>query len=92
MAAVAFDVHNLRALRQVLTVALVTLRADLAKAQAKSTRAMGVRGRLPAGSTRARVTTANARWMAAAEERDRIKEMYEMAEHLISQLPGQGGE
>jgi hypothetical protein len=54
---------------------------DLATAQAKSTKAMEARGRLPIGSTRARVTTANANWMRAAEFRDRIAEqLAELAE------------
>ena len=37
-------------------------------------RASDARFRLPAGSSRARVTTANARWRAMAEEWDRAKE------------------
>jgi hypothetical protein len=40
----------------------------LAKQSAKASEA---RSALPAGSSRARVTTANARWMRAAEARDR---------------------
>lgn len=35
-------------------------------------RASLARKALPAGSTRAKVTTANARWTAQAEERDRL--------------------
>lgn len=35
------------------------------------------RQRLPAGSSRARVTSANARWASAAEERDRIQQQLE---------------
>jgi hypothetical protein len=49
------------------------LRKALAKAQAASTKASEARAALPAGSTRARVTSANARWMRCAEERDRIQ-------------------
>lgn len=40
-------------------------------AQAKSTAAQDARARLGPGSTRARVTTANANWASAAEHRDR---------------------
>lgn len=47
----------------------------LAAATAKSTKAAESRANLPPGSTRARVTTANARWMRAAEDRDRITAM-----------------
>lgn len=49
------------------------LRAAMAleKAQAKSDAASRSRAALPPGSSRARVTSANARWMRAAEERDR---------------------
>ena len=39
----------------------------------KSAAAATRRANLPPGSTRARVTTANARWMRAAEERDRLE-------------------
>lgn len=42
----------------------------LAEAQRASDRATEARAALPAGSSRARVTTANARWMRAAEYRD----------------------
>lgn len=51
--------------------ALVVAAKALVLAQEKSDRAAESRARLPAGSSRARVTTANARWMRAAEERDR---------------------
>jgi len=43
-----------------------------AQAVEQSERASDVRAALPIGSSRARVTTANARWMSAAENRDRI--------------------
>lgn len=52
--------------------------ADMAKqlveAQKKVLRESGKRQALPPGSTRAKVTTANARWMAICEERDRLEE------------------
>jgi len=54
-----FDVHT--ALR------------SLEKAQLKVEAASARRRDLPAGSSRAKVTTANARWMSACEERDRRK-------------------
>ena len=47
---------------------------ELAKAKAKSLAASEARCALPPGSSRARVTTANARWMAAAEHRDRCEQ------------------
>lgn len=60
---------------------LVRLRADLEKAQKKSMKAAEARWRLPPGSARARVTTANARWAQAAEARDRIQEKIERLEN-----------
>lgn len=42
-------------------------------AQKASTKASDARSALPAGSSRARVTTANARWMRASEHRDRCE-------------------
>lgn len=48
------------------------LRRALAKANAESQRWAEKRATLPAGSSRAKVTTANARWMSACESRDRV--------------------
>jgi len=48
------------------------LQRALAKAAAKRTRASEARRALPAGSSRARVTTANARYATACEAYDRI--------------------
>lgn len=48
------------------------LQRELKAAQAKSDRLCRSRAALPPGSSRARVTTANARWARAAEARDRI--------------------
>lgn len=48
------------------------LRRALAKANAESQRWAEKRSTLPAGSSRAKVTTANARWMSACEVRDRV--------------------
>lgn len=60
--------------------ALTKARKALADAQAKSDRAVEARAALPAGSSRARVTTANARWMRAAEARDRAQELVDRLE------------
>lgn len=45
----------------------------LVDAERRSLRACNARGSLPYGSSRAKVTTANARWARAAEERDRAE-------------------
>ena len=50
---------------------LVELAKELQAAERKSLAACEARGSLPPGSSRARVTTANARWATAAEARDR---------------------
>lgn len=46
------------------------LRRELRKAESASAQASETRRALPAGSSRARVTSANARWSRAAEYRD----------------------
>lgn len=56
------------------------LRKALAAAEAKSARLCEARASLPAGASRARVTSANARWASAAEERDRIRRQIEERE------------
>lgn len=48
------------------------LRRELARAEKASAKASGARAALPAGSSRARVTSANARWARAAEYRDDV--------------------
>lgn len=48
---------------------LVTL---LDRTEKKAQKACDARASLPPGTSRARVTTANARWFAAAEARDRL--------------------
>lgn len=48
------------------------LRVELARAERDSQKATEARASLPPGSSRARVTTANARWMRKAEHRDRL--------------------
>ena len=49
------------------------LQRALKAAAAKSKRLCLARAELPPGSSRARVTTANARWKGAAEERERLE-------------------
>lgn len=44
----------------------------LQQAEKDSLKACKARGDLPIGASRARLTTANARWMRASEYRDRI--------------------
>lgn len=51
------------------------LRKLHAAAEKKSANFAAARSRLPPGSTRAKITTANARWMRAAEERDRLAKL-----------------
>lgn len=63
---------------------LERLRKELKKAQAKSLKCAAARHRLPIGSSRARVTTANARWASAAEERDKLQEKVERLEKELS--------
>ena len=55
------------------TPEIATLRRRLAKAEDASQKAMEARQALPSGSSRAKVTRANAKWATAAEDRDRIK-------------------
>jgi hypothetical protein len=63
---------------------IVDLQRALKAASAKSARLCAARAALPAGISRARVTTANARWMRAAEERDRIAN--ELAGEIVRRL------
>ena len=51
---------------------LLDLAQQLVRAEAASLAACDARAALPPGSSRARVTTANARWARAAEHRDRV--------------------
>lgn len=46
-------------------------------AEERAAKASEARQSLPAGSSRARVTSANARWSSAAEERDRVWQQLE---------------
>jgi len=53
------------------TVAVIE--RELRAAEQKSLAASDRRRALPPGTSRSRVTTANARWISAAEERDRLR-------------------
>ena len=55
-----------------MTPEIKKLERELAKADAASKKAAAARGALGPDATRARMTTANARWMRAAEYRDRV--------------------
>lgn len=49
------------------------LERNLRLAEKRLQKASDARRSLPPGSTRARVTSANARWASTAEERDRVQ-------------------
>jgi hypothetical protein len=71
---------------------LAALLKKYLEAQKASERAMEARMKLAAGSTRARSTTANARWAQAAEGRDRLQEAVQrkidtMAESVSARSP-----
>lgn len=67
-----------------LAARLAKAEKALAKAQAESTKASEARFALPAGSSRARVTTANARWMSKSEHRDRCAREVEEARAALA--------
>jgi hypothetical protein len=50
---------------------IAALRKELARLEKQSAKHAAARAALPAGSSRARVTTANARWARSAEARAR---------------------
>lgn len=56
-------------------------------AQAKSEAASRRRAGLGPGCSRAAITTANARWMSAAEHRDRLLERFERAREEFAAQP-----
>lgn len=62
-----------------MTDEIAQLEKALADAQAKSTAWTERRHALPPGSSRARVTTANANWARAAEHRDRCRDRLDAA-------------
>ncbi|NOJ73171.1 hypothetical protein HMI46_21805 [Paenibacillus alvei] len=62
---------------------IVELERRLATAERKTEQAAEARRKLGIGASRARVTSANARWKAAAEERDRLmEELKQMGESV----------
>ncbi len=66
---------------------IADLRKQLARAQAKSLLWADRRRALLPGSSRARVTTANANWARAAEHRDRIAALLDEALGADRQAP-----
>jgi hypothetical protein len=58
-----------------VAVTVAELQRLLAKAEKASAKACSARATLPPGSSRARVTSANAKWARAAEHRDIIAAM-----------------
>lgn len=59
---------------------LERLRKELQRAVAKSIKLADARAALPPGTSRARVTTANARWARAAEAREALRRQIEALE------------
>lgn len=59
----------------------------LAKAEKDSKRCAAARGALGPDASRARMTTANAKWMRAAEFRDRIQSKFDEAKALLPSSP-----
>ncbi len=57
---------------------------ELKAAERASEKACAARAALPPGSSRARVTTANARWMRAAEYRDLVQARLAAIDALVS--------
>jgi hypothetical protein len=55
------------------------LERELARLEKQSARFAAARAALPPGSSRARVTTANARWARVAEARERVSRELEAA-------------
>ncbi|EJW14429.1 hypothetical protein M5X00_28380 [Paenibacillus alvei] len=62
---------------------ITLLERRLAAAERKTEQAAEARRNLGLGASRARVTTANARWSAAAEERDRVMEQLQKARESV---------
>lgn len=62
---------------------IVVLERKLAAAEKRTEKAAEARKNLGFGASRARVTTANARWAAAAEERDRVLEQLQKARESV---------
>lgn len=73
---------------------LRTLARDLEAAELAMLKASSARAALPAGSSRARVTTANARWSTKCEHRDRVEARLVAAgvDMNVARIVGWGGE
>ena len=56
------------------------LKRELTRLERASAKAAEKRAALPPGSSRARVTSANAKWMRLAEARDRVQRQIEALE------------
>jgi len=72
-----------------LTVTVVRrYEREYQRAHEKSLRLATARMNLPSGSSRARITTANAKWSIAAEHRDRLLERLERARAALGGSDG----
>lgn len=65
----------------------VWLQAEWVRAKDKSERLSLARAALPPGSSRARVTTANAKWKRAAEYRDLVAKRIEELRAPVATVP-----
>lgn len=70
-------------------LSIPVLEKMLCDAQKKSDAAAQARAKLPPGSSRARVTSANARWARAAEHRDRLERQLREAREAQDATPPQ---
>lgn len=67
-----------------MKLSIAVLEKMLRDATAKSAALAEARSKLPPGSSRARVTTANARWARAAENRERLAQELRLAKEAVS--------
>jgi hypothetical protein len=68
-----------RTTARVSSAEIERLRREVARLEKQSAKHAAARAALPAGSSRARVTTANARWGRSAEARDCVRAQLEAA-------------
>lgn len=68
---------------------LARLAKELQRAERAAAKACEARASLPPGSSRARVTTANAKWRTKAEARDRAQEAYLVEHSRLFALQGE---
>jgi len=64
---------------------LSELKRELARAEVKSQKLAEKRAAWPAGTSRARITTANARWARAAEYRELLRNKISELENEINE-------